>query len=583
MPDPTREQDPESAADASMNESEVFSGGRRSPARVVSGGAEGGLADLTVYSSEASDDGTDPEAAVTPDETEKLIIATRETKYLRCLRFSVVLILLGAAALCATVVYLYTSSNETQDFETVYQQYSQLIVDAIHINAKQKLEAVASIAGIVQAHAINSNSTWPFVTVPFFEEHVLATKSLTNAYGLALFPIVSDANRRKWENYSVENRGWINESYAAQRDLLENDKSEIPATGLGNMSWFDFLWGEEYKSQRNPDFSSGIGVPIFRTRDFDNSVVPIVDTGVGPYYPQWQAASMTRYYQTTVNSNYGNFDDFRESVGISTETGDAVIGEPWTDSLAPGNISTIVFPIFDAFHREARNVVAFLGVDIFWQDYISQILPPNATGIYVVVESSMGDKFTFALEGERAFCLGDGDQHDPAYDAQAVETRFGQYLQEPLVSSNTNYTGPPLYNGFYQYNFTVYPSEELESVYVTANPLYYTLGVLGVFLFTSLVFVAYDCMVERRQKIVMSSAERSDAIVSSLFPATVKNQLYRRNEEDSKNPLMSTNNEDESDYLSTELGLVNPNAKEGPPIAELYPSATVLFAGTVQY
>jgi hypothetical protein len=568
----------DAAVDHSTSESEL-------PAVGVSGRGHRGR-DTTLSQSDdagsVSSSSSDIEAAPTQeDETEKLIIATRETRYVRYLRFSVLLILLSAAALCGTFVYLYTKANETNEFESVYQQYAKLVVDAIHISARKKLEAVASIAEIAQAHAINTNSKWPFVTVPFFEEHVMATKSLTNAFGLALFPIVSYANKREWEAYSLEHRGWINQSYAAQREELGEDLSGMPSSGLWNMTWFDFLWGEGYESPRNPDFSYGIGFPIFRTRDFDGNITPVIDTGVGPFYPQWQAASMSLYYQSTVNSNYGNFDDFRESVRISTDTGNAVIGEPWTDDEAPGYISTIVFPIFDAFHGTSRSVVAFLGVDIFWEDYISHILPSNATGIHVLVESSKGDKFTFTLEGDDAIFVGDGDLHDTRYDAKAVQTRFGQYLHEPAAGSNADYTGPPLYDGFYQYNFTVYPSSTLESQYVSNDPLYYTLGVLGVFLFTSLVFVAYDRIVERRQKIVLSSAQRSDAIVSSLFPATVKNQLYDRKEDESKKRT-ARDGEDFDDYLSTELGIINPNAKEGPPIAEQYDSATVLFAGTFE-
>jgi hypothetical protein len=47
-----------------------------------------------------------------------------------------------------------------------------------------------------------------------------------------------------------------------------------------------------------------------------------------------------------------------------------------------------------------------------------------------------------------------------------------------------------------------------------------------IFLFTSLVFALYDRGVERRQRMVMTSAERSSTIVSSLFPSTVRDRLY---------------------------------------------------------
>jgi hypothetical protein len=43
--------------------------------------------------------------------------------------------------------------------------------------------------------------------------------------------------------------------------------------------------------------------------------------------------------------------------------------------------------------------------------------------------------------------------------------------------------------------------------------------------FTSLVFLLYDRLVERRQK-VMSTAVQSSAIVSSLFPSQVRDRLF---------------------------------------------------------
>jgi hypothetical protein len=47
-----------------------------------------------------------------------------------------------------------------------------------------------------------------------------------------------------------------------------------------------------------------------------------------------------------------------------------------------------------------------------------------------------------------------------------------------------------------------------------------------IFVFTSLVFLLYDRLVERRQKKVMSTAMQSSAIVSSLFPSQVRDRLF---------------------------------------------------------
>ena len=521
----------------------------------------------------------------------QVVLGRTETRRVRCLRVLVLLILVAAAALCATFVYKYTSADEADNFQVVYQQYSQLVVDTVHRNAQHKLEAVGALVAMVQSYAISSNSTWPFVTVPFFEEHVLVSRSLTDAYGVVLYPIVTDANKEEWEDYSVAHRGWINASYDAQRDTFGEDQGRWP---MPNQTWFDALWGDKYRNPNNPNFSSGIGVPIFKTTQPNNPDwhIPVVETFPGPYFPQWQAASMGWYYHMTVNSNYAQFPDFLESTRLVIDTQTAVLGMPWTDPSAPGYISTLLFPVLDAFHGTNKTVTAFLGVDIFWEAYLSRILPPNATGLHVVIESSFGDVFTFELEGDQAVFLGDGDLHETAFNSWAVPTQFGQYVQE--ASKSDTYTGVPLYDGFYQYNFTIYPSAELQSQYVTNQPVVFTVAILAVFVFTSLVFVAYDCLVERRQKVVLTTAVRSDAIVSSLFPSGVKERLYEQHELQQQQQQQQqpqtfaaddaghfTQRADE-DRTSEWLGLPNPQvtAKEGPPIAELYPHATVLFAGT---
>ena len=46
-----------------------------------------------------------------------------------------------------------------------------------------------------------------------------------------------------------------------------------------------------------------------------------------------------------------------------------------------------------------------------------------------------------------------------------------------------------------------------------------------IFVFTIITFVAYDRVVQQRQNTVMAVAERSGAILSSLFPKAVKDRL----------------------------------------------------------
>jgi len=72
----------------------------------------------------------------------------------------------------------------------------------------------------------------------------------------------------------------------------------------------------------------------------------------------------------------------------------------------------------------------------------------------------------------------------------------------------------------------------MEEDHKTNDPFLYAALTALVFLFCSLVFIIYDCLVARRQRIVLNRALASGAIVSSLFPEKVKHQLYEEKEKE---------------------------------------------------
>lgn len=126
-------------------------------------------------------------------------LAHDETRAVKCLRVIVIVLILGATAAVSTLVYLFTHNAEVSEFEETFNDHAEQIVLTVDQKAQNKLEAVVAIALMIQAYAIDSGSTWPNCTVPFFEEHIMATKSLTDAYGVQLFPVVTKENRAAWE------------------------------------------------------------------------------------------------------------------------------------------------------------------------------------------------------------------------------------------------------------------------------------------------------------------------------------------------------------------------------------------------
>jgi hypothetical protein len=101
----------------------------------------------------------------------------------------------------------------------------------------------------------------------------------------------------------------------------------------------------------------------------------------------------------------------------------------------------------------------------------------------------------------------------------------------------------------------------MEDDYTTRDPVLFTVCAVLIFAFSSAVFFVYDSLVEKRQKKVMTTAVQSSAIVSSLFPSAVRERMFQPDDTgESTNP---TN---------------DPTSMSSRPIADRYPSATVMFA-----
>ena len=128
------------------------------------------------------------------------------------------------------------------------------------------------------------------------------------------------------------------------------------------------------------------------------------------------------------------------------------------------------YPVFDSFD-ENKTVAGLISAPLFWTDIFETILPQQAKGIFVVLENECDQVWSYKIDGPMSLYLGIGDLHDTQFD----------YLE---------LTAP--------------------------------LGAGGA----GITFLVYDCVVEKRQKIVTRSAMRTDAVVSSLFPDAFKERLY---------------------------------------------------------
>ena len=164
--------------------------------------------------------------------------------------------------------------------------------------------------------------------------------------------------------------------------------------------------------------------------------------------------------------------------------------------------SYMVYPVFDSFDNENREVAGVLITDIFWKLLFARLLPSSSVGIICVIENSSGQTFSYRIDGPDVSFLTMGDPHDPKYDEHVVARDISSYMEEQAGAHNRAYKTVGLSNAT-QYEIRVYPSEETERLFVSQKPLFYSLTLAGVFSFAAALLLTYSCMVEKRHQIMM--------------------------------------------------------------------------------
>lgn len=236
-----------------------------------------------------------------------------------------------------------------------------------------------------------------------------------------------------------------------------------------------------------------------------------------------------------------------------------------------GPASDLYVPIFGTYNDDAP-VVATLSAYVYWQGLFENVLRAEDIGIIVLLENSCGQEFTYEINASVAKYIGAGDLHDSKYDHMKVATEFGFF-----TGYEGNYTDVP--KGQCIYRLQIFPSTTMENSFLTNEPLQFSMILASSFLFTCGLFLLYDFLVERRQRMVLSSAEKSNAVVNSLFPKEVRDRLYQEG-----SPKVSGNRRNKADFLvSYDPEEHRDLEEERMAIADLYTGCTVCFMDVVGF
>eukprot|EP00934_Nitzschia_sp_Nitz4_P008929 Nitzschia sp. Nitz4//scaffold100_size80364//3224//7079//NITZ4_005332-RA/size80364-augustus-gene-0.10-mRNA-1//-1//CDS//3329532058//8919//frame0 len=493
------------------------------------------------------------------------IMAARETIAVQWSRILVIMALGVAAAVAGGLTYHWSRQSEVDDFESQFQDFAFEIEDVSTHNADNIFKVAHGVSTSITSMALSTNQVFPYVTIPHFEIRGEQYLNVTNAALLAFSPTVTDLDA--WNAYAQTNQGWLLDSYA-WRGL------EFEPEDINDMFYVD----EE------------LGAHIPET------------TGQEKYGPLWMS-SRAPLDTGVINGNlmrdslYGPLFDLMEDVE-GPVLSQVIDPSPLfgTESLLDSDDflvhpeSMFLEPVFDSFDASNRTVVGATISILPWDAYFSNLLHDGAEDVVCVLSNTCGDVFTYRVNGNTAIYLGPGDQHNTAYNYMGVEVPFGPSLT--LTDDDAN-------DVYCRYSIFIYPTAELEESYHSNQPAVLTTTVVLIFAFTMLVFVVYDYLVQRRQDRVHAAALKSNAIVTSLFPAEVRDRLFQHNSLPEQNPgggskALKRNSYDgtakyrlknyldddnqSNEFAPSEADASIPEMYETKPIADLFPSTTVMFA-----
>jgi class 3 adenylate cyclase len=507
-------------------------------------------------------------------------IAKGESKavfYLRSLTFLVLIVSAISISLC---VYFYMTDTEKDEFETQYHSDAHKVLESVGKALDNTLGATDAFIVKMMAYADNSNSTWPFVTMPHFAVQATKLLKLSKAFSMSVNHIVQPEQRAEWQEYASNNDGWLEDSLDVQ-EKDEDWKHSIDRVYNTSYELTGFL----------PDFSAGIiegPTPYMNTYLPSWQQAPMVPNSGAGYPYNWDGWQIPDVAASILHAFENQRIVFTESFGnIITDPDDPIqvviahAGRTWSKSYIDPDeneeepIQVVSFPMINSIDSvridvtKKQPIVGAVVFVIFLRELIKDILPSNSRGLLVVMEHSCGNgqAFTYQLDGPNAIYLGAGDLHDTKYDSLGYSLTFGELMDTTTTGRDSSYTGIPLDDDYCTKTVKIYPSQTLEDDHKTSNPIIFTVITAAIFIFTSLVFMTYDSMVSHRQKIVMNRALASGAIVSSLFPEKVRNQLYQEKQEEHQNESNVKN------VLS-----IGGGAKSSKPLADVFEETTIYFA-----
>jgi hypothetical protein len=605
--------------------------------------------DASSDSSDASDDyaesdfDEDGDHVSTKGSTEDTIAQESVIKSSKVTIF--VILFLAAIASALTTTYLLRL-GEYKAFRKHVRGFSLEIANQSQGSLNRSATALRSLSRTITNHAIETNTQFPFVTLPNFEVYGGEARELAGAEVVIYAPLVNTSELPNWETYSVDHQSWLVEA-------LSNE-----GMGSTNPGSIPSRLHIRYKPPHNHEDKGEVHMESFHLPIWQMAGAPrnasIVNLDLigddsrfeHDVYDVWQrrlpllSSSSRNLQYLTENAGPGQVEDVNVT---RVDTGKSAVAYEYVDPISRFELprqSYILYPVFEEAEAgdnsnnapavtsaettasDPAKVVGFVLAVIQWEALFSNILPSDVESMLVVVHDGCGDVFSMSLRGPKAYFVGRGDFHDEAFDTYMFTIAdFGGLaaagfdelsLGHTVVNGTTynqRYEGTSighcevrsskimwgyseclstiLIRSFRQYTLQIYPTSEIQMLYAP-NKLIAPVAVVLIFFTVIVLLLFYDCMVIGKQRKLIEEAKRMNEIVGSFFPKAVRKRMMEDAARQAKSAVLADAAQIEElwgDLSQTELDVVvkKESLDDDKPIADYFPSTTLIFADLVGF
>lgn len=460
----------------------------------------------------------------------------KKSKVLFAIKWTVVGILMVAGTVVSTTSYLYSRTNEQTRFEEHFHHDAKRLISNFYLLHSNKMWAAMTLFSAYTAleNYNNEGIQYPNVTLPEFDGQTNGGLESSKSDSIFFAPILlTPQTKKSWEEYAVQHQelAGINGTSSFHNRTIEE----------GVFRLLDDDESNNYKQELVDDSGEdGFTAPIWQ-------INPPTEKR---HLQMFNLNSVKRLQKTIFLAMFLRLPFFSNT--LDEKTADFFLGTG--ERSLPRSL--FLLPCLNKVG--GTRVMGMLALEIDWIQYFDDVVGYGHDTDIVLRNTCGRQAHTFQVQRSGTIYRGEGDLHDAGYDRFKQGTTLGGFRDHWLKkhASRAGVTVLPdqgsaidnLANATFLteheicvYSIDIYPTRRYDAQFTTAVPLGSVLVTVAVFVAAIFLFFIYDLLVERRQSQVLKSAANADAIVKSLFPAVVRDKLFRDAASRSNNNNNTTN------------------------------------------